>query len=1211
MLKSIKIWLVLLPIISIIGIILYVQSYNNQKELENQLIRSVEASKNDVLRALGDYYDRVDSYFLQHGSAVAAKDPTNRSESTRLVSFSKFVANYTNAKFIEPGEAFKDSLYFKNNAIVKTGLAVNILGLAKEFDLGEFAKEFKVSYDTAILKQDSLVLLVDVEIPTVDLLRKQESSKIFDHFYLTDKSGLIVYPDTEYGVSLFNPKEIVVDTLGVTHAGTSTLDLSLSGTPSRAYVSPIPFENQKLYAVGLLSKDAYQKVGLRLDFGKMSVFLLFLFVLVALIPVLGVMNLSIGDNLNQGKVTYVGLSLMSLTLIIGYSTSQFKNLPDPVEQQKEIASSLESEVARSLNLYDSTLSTLVKNDNWKSSDPPFNELIEFMPNGFVRKIQYRSDRQMLDFKDTLATTSIDLSSRAYYGYYYDPYGKLKSDKTSDVFVNSHYSRFDAQLETVISKYYPKKDSANRGVRAITFKLLTDSSYSSNYRYLVIKKDGKILLKSNKISSPIENLQEAINQEKWEEISALIDNNKDSKQELKTSLYLNGNHYTGILRKIQGVTYDQDLWLLFLVNNNLSYAFSALSTAESTFLVFLYFLSLLFSLVIQKNARRSKNKYGTKAFLYSWLEPSPTNLPRLNYLTIAYIVYAAALALVYYFFRLNHNDFLILMIFSTYLVSFVNLSTSSIVDEEDNYNSEIIVRRYTARSIILGAINIILLLSILFFSSALIIPAILLAALCCTIILLWHLKFKATWVVAKDMKNLTLPTFIALWFFVIGFLPGYFIQSKTQQFDQTIWEQSLSPTKNSPQMAEHQSSEIKAADYEFSRRKFLTMIADPFDQKIRDYISPDEAVFESALSAKKIGFPGLITIGRNVLISATLLILFILFVNIIYKIVFFPIPVLPEPEIDFGKKKLFLVSSESGQTEKIIKATAGLGPIQTINLQTIGSLAKIPFDVTMKRYHLMNLHCVDNQMEILPVISKIEEQGKQLILSSGKSWHELMISISEIKDQVKYSEMFTDFGFRTFKIDLSGFPSSVIPHKAHHLQQKAQDEMLMQLEVAKFADIWSELNFQEKLVCHSFVMERFLNHSRRKTIQGLLRKGILIESMQESSSAASQPEESDLSTVTWKKLEFFSRLFQTYILNHVSKEEIKSFRDFESKNGNAHLVQVSTFSFVLICFALIGIFDKTFFDEIYAYLTGSIGLIGSIYTILNGGFSGLKLGKSKS
>ena len=54
---------------------------------------------------------------------------------------------------------------------------------------------------------------------------------------------------------------------------------------------------------------------------------------------------------------------------------------------------------------------------------------------------------------------------------------------------------------------------------------------------------------------------------------------------------------------------------------------------------------------------------------------------------------------------------------------------------------------------------------------------------------WFLAVKPKTTFKKQVKRITFPTFIALWFLIIGFLPGYFIQSKTQIYEQFIWNAS--------------------------------------------------------------------------------------------------------------------------------------------------------------------------------------------------------------------------------------------------------------------------------------------------------------------------------------------------------------------------------------------------------------------------------------
>jgi hypothetical protein len=45
--------------------------------------------------------------------------------------------------------------------------------------------------------------------------------------------------------------------------------------------------------------------------------------------------------------------------------------------------------------------------------------------------------------------------------------------------------------------------------------------------------------------------------------------------------------------------------------------------------------------------------------------------------------------------------------------------------------------------------------------------------------------------------------------------------------------------------------------------------------------------------------------------------------------------------------------------------------------------------------------------------------------------------------------------------------------------------------------------------------------------------------------------------------------------------------------------------------LIEIFDKTFYNEAYAFATGSLGILGTLYTVINRGLSNFNFGKKEA
>ncbi|MFT4854780.1 MAG: hypothetical protein ACI9ZX_000222 [Algoriphagus sp.] len=72
-LKTLKIWLFLLPIVGILGIAPFVGSNKNQEEIEAQNIRSISAIEEDIKRALPDFYSRLEAFFIRKGYAQFAK----------------------------------------------------------------------------------------------------------------------------------------------------------------------------------------------------------------------------------------------------------------------------------------------------------------------------------------------------------------------------------------------------------------------------------------------------------------------------------------------------------------------------------------------------------------------------------------------------------------------------------------------------------------------------------------------------------------------------------------------------------------------------------------------------------------------------------------------------------------------------------------------------------------------------------------------------------------------------------------------------------------------------------------------------------------------------------------------------------------------------------------------------------------------------------
>lgn len=142
--------------------------------------------------------------------------------------------------------------------------------------------------------------------------------------------------------------------------------------------------------------------------------------------------------------------------------------------------------------------------------------------------------------------------------------------------------------------------------------------------------------------------------------------------------------------------------------------------------------------------------------------------------------------------------------------------------------------------------------------------------------------------------------------------------------------------------------------------------------------------------------------------------------------------------------------------------------------------------------------------------------------------------------------------------------------------------------AYYMNIWTELSLKEKKMVYNYAKEGFINFFNKETMTALIQKGLL------------------KMNPAMDRLVLFSDSFRNFVCVYISDEEVARFKQDESKSGNARMIQAAVFSFVLICIALISFYDPNILNETSAYITGFLGVTGTIYSILAKGF-----GKSTS
>lgn len=127
----------------------------------------------------------------------------------------------------------------------------------------------------------------------------------------------------------------------------------------------------------------------------------------------------------------------------------------------------------------------------------------------------------------------------------------------------------------------------------------------------------------------------------------------------------------------------------------------------------------------------------------------------------------------------------------------------------------------------------------------------------------------------------------------------------------------------------------------------------------------------------------------------------------------------------------------------------------------------------------------------------------------------------------------------------------------------------------------------------YAREGFINYTNRETLTELIQKGIFTLNVYDDG------------------LVLFSRSFRNFVSLIVSEKEIMQFREDERKHGNVANIRTAAFSFIFLSIALISYYDPSVLNKTSAYVSGVIGLIGTIISFLSKGLGSFSLGKKGS
>jgi len=888
---NIRIWLFLFGAIFLIAAFLFQQSRTNQLQLQQQAFKSIELSKLALLDALDNYHAQMDSYLRrqlysylpdkedntqQVAQEMVTTFDTNSPKRFHIDTIRYLTGDESPAIKSSMSIAQMDSFFIKEQDYIfhfeekkpNSEFYTSLSDFRKT--LGNLEKQWDINIENKDdLTEKSRTLAITHHISLYQLMRNNLNNLFFDEIFIVNLHGESIYPQKLSGIKLFSPDQLFAapDSASLNksfrsppNVGNKKIRLKLSSNEYEVFIAPFRLGNEQFYITGIKESAQFQKVALRINFNWLSTFIIGLLLIFTCIPLIAIFKMDVGDILTKNKVYSAGLSLILFALIMGFTISFIRNQSQPITYPKEInlIKTYYKNQNAGLPYY---LSQLKEGDATKvkvDRTGLINEVLWFDDESKIKLLHIpKKDPLTLDFN---SNRFIKLDNRDYVQYFNRP----TPEATKKYFTSAHYSQSTGKLEAVISMM--DSDSVKK---AITFKL--DQIFPENlenHRFLIFKSDGKILYRSQSVQIPIAHLQQAVEKRKWTEINTLIQNNPnpDEYAYWPIPLYVNGHDYQGILSHLDLEGYDQQIWLLFLINQSQNQIFSSLTALEAIAFSLIYLLVLLIMSFLTFLSQNRSIYLNHSRFYYAWFSPAPSKRPQYLLLNIIFILDIIFFLALYY---LVPNDIFTLFFWSILFALHASICKFLLIHPNGQGKYRGPQYNFIFISVALWIVIWIMLMNInsMFFleSSGSIygIGIFMIITMVYTFYIMnfdrpiffiqsekesrpsknslannIHKKFTNLWdfitEITKQKRIYSLCFF--LWAVLIGFLPGYLIHRKINIQEQYIWEHLDTPI--SAKTTVNNDSVARWSDYfEAVRRITFNRITDQIDPRVNRFISP--------------------------------------------------------------------------------------------------------------------------------------------------------------------------------------------------------------------------------------------------------------------------------------------------------------------------------------------------------------------------------------
>lgn len=636
--KDIWVWIFIFGLISLVAVYLYQQSKTNLQQLELQSVKAINLAKQSLLENYYSYNVQLEGFLARNFFSLMDDDPTSpasrmveiidkerKFDISKIQSISISGAPSAHMSPLTVDISRKDTInYFVvqgqlfdfSNYLSKDFYWESVEGLIDQLP-GSIAWEF---VGTDLDEPPSGLFQIDHIVPINELMKHNFQTHFFDKLYVLNDSGTVLWPGDSEGIQLITPDEATPEVtekdVTLTNKGQGKVKLLIATIPYEGFVSPFMLGDRSFFLVGVKDSQKFQQVAFRIDFTVLSVFLLGLALVFISIPVISIFNMSEGDVLTKGRMFGVGISLIVLTLVVGFSLAFLQNQQASPNYEK-IVGEIEQTFTRQIDAIQAKLQVVEEKIDSVRLDtvflplpPGINEFIRFKLDGEISNLIFPTPNGLREI-DFQTNPFISIASRDYVREI-----KHSSDKS---FISAHYSKSSGKPEGVISQRMTEVSG-----KAITFSLTEgEEKLGSQNRYFIFKSNGQVLLKSEKVNTPVTNLQNVIGENKWGELKKLVENNDRPGQDQvwELPIYVNGFEYLATLKRLPLENYTSSVWLLFLLDEHLQDTLYILTTFEALAVLLPYFLILGILGILNVLANPLNTYLSIKKFSFSWYSPS--------------------------------------------------------------------------------------------------------------------------------------------------------------------------------------------------------------------------------------------------------------------------------------------------------------------------------------------------------------------------------------------------------------------------------------------------------------------------------------------------------------------------------------------------------------------------------------------------------------